>query len=290
MRRILTFLTAIVLLLVSLGVGVFTADLPFWRRAFQLPLPADGAYLPVAVIGTPAPPPAPGADRGRAGDRRAGGRGSRQPRGRRRLARLVSHVPRRARRRALFPDRRRAHPAARLAGGAAARRHGHRHRARRRPDRRPRRPGRALPARVGRRAARPHHAAPAARGNQRARDRRRHRAGCCIARRGATWRAAGLRHLARRAHVVRQRFRIERARLQARSRAGRFLQRLAGQHAARRGHHRTRHRTSRTKLSWTSACGGRWARDSPSCSSIGAPACPPRIAAGARPRATCCAS
>ena len=51
MRRVLTFLTAIVLLLVSLGVGVFTADLPFWRRAFQLPLPADGAYLPVASIG-----------------------------------------------------------------------------------------------------------------------------------------------------------------------------------------------------------------------------------------------
>ena len=62
MRRVLTFLTAIVLLLVSLGVGVFTADLPFWRRAFQLPLPADGAYLPVAVIGTPEPAPMKGAD------------------------------------------------------------------------------------------------------------------------------------------------------------------------------------------------------------------------------------
>jgi len=60
MRRVLTFLTAIVLLLVSLGVGVFTADLPFWRRALQLPLPADGAYLPVARIGTPeSPPPHP---------------------------------------------------------------------------------------------------------------------------------------------------------------------------------------------------------------------------------------
>ena len=55
MRRVLTFLTAIVLLLVSLGVGVFTADLPFWRRALQLPLPADGAYLPVATIGSPEP-------------------------------------------------------------------------------------------------------------------------------------------------------------------------------------------------------------------------------------------
>src|SRR6188768_261362 len=62
MRRVLTFLTAIVLLLVSLGVGVFTADLPFWRRASQLPLPADGAYLPVAVIGTPEPTPMKGAD------------------------------------------------------------------------------------------------------------------------------------------------------------------------------------------------------------------------------------
>ena len=53
MRRILTFLTAIALLLVSLGVGVFTADLPFWRRALQLPLPADGAYLPAVTIGIP---------------------------------------------------------------------------------------------------------------------------------------------------------------------------------------------------------------------------------------------
>ena len=35
MRRVLTFLTAAVLLLVSLGIGVFTADLPFWRRALQ---------------------------------------------------------------------------------------------------------------------------------------------------------------------------------------------------------------------------------------------------------------
>jgi CubicO group peptidase (beta-lactamase class C family) len=62
MRRVLTILTAIVLLLASLGVGVFTADLPFWRRAFRLPLPADGVYLPVAVIGTPEPAPMKGAD------------------------------------------------------------------------------------------------------------------------------------------------------------------------------------------------------------------------------------
>jgi CubicO group peptidase (beta-lactamase class C family) len=53
MRRVLTFLTAAVLLLVSLGIGAFTADLPFWRRALQLPLPADGAYLPAASIGAP---------------------------------------------------------------------------------------------------------------------------------------------------------------------------------------------------------------------------------------------
>lgn len=57
MRRILTILTAIVLVLVSLGVGLFTADLPFWRRAFQLPLPAGGAYLPVVTIGTQVSPP-----------------------------------------------------------------------------------------------------------------------------------------------------------------------------------------------------------------------------------------
>jgi CubicO group peptidase (beta-lactamase class C family) len=58
MRRVLTFLTAIVLLLVSSGLGVFTADLPFWRRALQLPLPADGTYLPVATIGVPGAPAA----------------------------------------------------------------------------------------------------------------------------------------------------------------------------------------------------------------------------------------
>jgi CubicO group peptidase (beta-lactamase class C family) len=65
MRRVLTFLTAIVLCLVSLAVGVFTADLPFWKRALQLPLPADGVYLPVVDIGAgdanPMPMAAPGA-------------------------------------------------------------------------------------------------------------------------------------------------------------------------------------------------------------------------------------
>jgi len=57
MRRVLTFLTAAVLLLVSLGVGVFTADLPFWRRALQLPLQADGSYLPEVSIGAPGAQP-----------------------------------------------------------------------------------------------------------------------------------------------------------------------------------------------------------------------------------------
>jgi CubicO group peptidase (beta-lactamase class C family) len=62
MRRVLTILTAIVLLLASLGIGLFTADLPFWRRALQLPL-AEGVYLPRAVIGVrqdPAAAPATG--------------------------------------------------------------------------------------------------------------------------------------------------------------------------------------------------------------------------------------
>jgi CubicO group peptidase (beta-lactamase class C family) len=51
MRRALTFLTAFVLSLASLAVGVFTADLPFWLRAMQLPRAADQLYLPVAAIG-----------------------------------------------------------------------------------------------------------------------------------------------------------------------------------------------------------------------------------------------
>jgi CubicO group peptidase (beta-lactamase class C family) len=51
MRRVLTILSAIVLLVVSLGIGAFTADLPFWRRAFQLPLPEGEVYLPRATLG-----------------------------------------------------------------------------------------------------------------------------------------------------------------------------------------------------------------------------------------------
>jgi CubicO group peptidase (beta-lactamase class C family) len=51
MRRLLTILTAIALSVASLAVGLFTADLPFWQRALQLPLDQDEIYLPVAVIG-----------------------------------------------------------------------------------------------------------------------------------------------------------------------------------------------------------------------------------------------
>ena len=51
MRRVLTFLTSAVLMLASLGVGMFAADLPFWRRAFEWPRRPDGIYLPVAEIG-----------------------------------------------------------------------------------------------------------------------------------------------------------------------------------------------------------------------------------------------
>jgi CubicO group peptidase (beta-lactamase class C family) len=59
MRRVLTILTAIVLLVVSLGIGAFTADLPFWRRALQLPLAPGGVYLPTARIGVEGPATAP---------------------------------------------------------------------------------------------------------------------------------------------------------------------------------------------------------------------------------------
>ncbi len=51
MRRVLTILTAVVLSLGSLAVGLLTADLPFWERALELPLDADEIYLPVANLG-----------------------------------------------------------------------------------------------------------------------------------------------------------------------------------------------------------------------------------------------
>jgi CubicO group peptidase (beta-lactamase class C family) len=51
MRRSLTILTAVLLSVASLAIGLFTADLPFWQRALQLPLEQDEIYLPVAVLG-----------------------------------------------------------------------------------------------------------------------------------------------------------------------------------------------------------------------------------------------
>jgi CubicO group peptidase (beta-lactamase class C family) len=52
MRRVLTFLTAIALVLVSLCIGLVTADLPFWRRAFDLPLAPGESYVPTVRIGS----------------------------------------------------------------------------------------------------------------------------------------------------------------------------------------------------------------------------------------------
>jgi CubicO group peptidase (beta-lactamase class C family) len=52
MRRVLTFLTAIALVLVSLCIGLVTADLPFWRRAFDLPLAPGESYVPTVRVGS----------------------------------------------------------------------------------------------------------------------------------------------------------------------------------------------------------------------------------------------
>jgi CubicO group peptidase (beta-lactamase class C family) len=51
MRRLLTFFLAFMVLAASLAIGAVAADLPFWRRALRLPLPADALYLPVVTIG-----------------------------------------------------------------------------------------------------------------------------------------------------------------------------------------------------------------------------------------------
>ena len=53
MRRILTILAAFVLVAGSLAVGALTADLPFWRRAFDLPLASSENYFPTLEIGPP---------------------------------------------------------------------------------------------------------------------------------------------------------------------------------------------------------------------------------------------
>jgi hypothetical protein len=50
MRRLLTFFTTAVLVLMSLGIGLFTADLPFWRRAIDLPLAPGETYLPTVTF------------------------------------------------------------------------------------------------------------------------------------------------------------------------------------------------------------------------------------------------
>ena len=220
MRRVLTFLTAIVLLLVSLGVGVFTADLPFWRRALQLPLPA-GRRLPTR--GRHRRTPAAAAEaaavrRSRVSTRsvveesvsRARDAGSR--------ALLVMYRGALAVER-YFVDRRRAHACCRPALVARpARGHGRGHRARRRQHRLARRTGRALPARVGRRGARPHHRCGSCSRKPAGWKPAATSAACCIARRGANLaRLPAFATSQGRAHVVRQRLRIERARLPAAS-------------------------------------------------------------------------
>ena len=200
MRRVLTFLTAVVLLLASLGVGVFTADLPFWRRALAVAAGA-GRALPTRrpTIGGAAP-----ADRGAAGaavvDRgRLALARRRHARAQRRLTRLASHARRRAVQieraisaptttSTLMPAGLIARPLAAMAVGPRARRRTHRL-ARRRRSRATCTNGKT------RRAA--DHAAPAARGHQRSRNRRRHRARCCAVRVGRSRAPAALRHRAR---------------------------------------------------------------------------------------------
>ena len=53
MRRVITILTAVVLVVASLAVGTLAADLPFWRRAFDLPLASGENYRPTLEIGVP---------------------------------------------------------------------------------------------------------------------------------------------------------------------------------------------------------------------------------------------
>ena len=138
-------------------------------------------------------------------------------------------------------------------------------------------------------AAWSHHHPAAPGGNQRAGNRRRHPRPAVSLALGRSCGPAGVRDLQGRAHVVRQRFRIERTRLPAGARARRLLQPVAGQYAARCSHRRTRHRHCHSKRMSTIACGAWWVPAAHNCSSTGAPACPRRTAAGARRHATCCA-
>jgi CubicO group peptidase (beta-lactamase class C family) len=65
MRRLLTFFTTAILVLMSLGIGLFTADLPFWRRAIDLPLTATESFVPTVGIGDPHPGGADALEAGR---------------------------------------------------------------------------------------------------------------------------------------------------------------------------------------------------------------------------------
>jgi CubicO group peptidase (beta-lactamase class C family) len=53
MRRVITLLTAVGVVCLSVGLGVITADLPFWRRALELPLAPGEHFPPSALLGSP---------------------------------------------------------------------------------------------------------------------------------------------------------------------------------------------------------------------------------------------
>ena len=289
MRRVLTILTALALALASLAVGVFTADLPFWRRAMQLPLAADELYLPSVTIGADAPPPdaavtavvarsAPVSDAAalevavRAGARR-------------RFARLVSHARRRSAAGAILRRGRRAQPVARGPGGAPGDRDGRGAGAGRSADRLARRAGRdascpsgttsrAGASRCGNCSRTPADCRPA----RISRGLLRRSPWDDLARLPAFATDKGVRML------LGNDFAQHRVALRAGSRARRVPQPVARQHAARGVDSGAGQRPAVRTVSSTSACGVRPAAGAPSSRSIGAPACRRRIAAGA-PRA-----
>ena len=115
MRRVLTILTAIMLVVASLAVGTLTADLPFWRRAFDLPLSRARTTCPRSRSAR-LPGGAVAAVDATANTRRSGGAVScRRARARRGRRRLVSRAARRAAVRRIFSGWQR------LAGVAAGR-------------------------------------------------------------------------------------------------------------------------------------------------------------------------
>ena len=174
MRRVFTILTAAALAVASLGVGLLTADLPFWRRASQLPLAQDELYLPVAVIGAGQPvgaPARPSADAPASevlefAAKRARDGGSRALLVMRGDDLLLSRYFGVDDERTLMPAGLIARPMAAMAIGLAL--------ADGRIDTLDT-PVVPLPEGMGRRGARPHHAATTARGNQRPRKRWRRR-------------------------------------------------------------------------------------------------------------------